>query len=182
MWVLHAHAREVEAIDDGDIARWTAEHDGYASLKPPVLHRRSVLLDRASRSIDIIDEIEGGSHDIRLAYHLGPQVQVQLNESCAVLDWPMASKLASARLELPPRLLWTLHRGETEPILGWYAPALGRRVPAFSLLGIGRSVPGAPLTTRLVFLDVGKSPGAGVSREAVSRRAFELMLANLPGI
>ena len=52
-------AREVEVIDDGDIARWTAEHDGYASLDPPARHRRSVLLDRASRSIDIIDEIDG---------------------------------------------------------------------------------------------------------------------------
>ena len=59
MWVRHARAREIEVLDDGDIARWTAEHDGYASLEPPARHRRSVLLDRASRSIDIIDEIDG---------------------------------------------------------------------------------------------------------------------------
>ena len=26
MWVRHAQAREIEVIDDGDIARWTAEH------------------------------------------------------------------------------------------------------------------------------------------------------------
>ena len=81
MWVRHAHAREIEVLDDGDIARWTAEHDGYASLDPPALHRRSVLLDRASRSIDIIDQIDGGSHDIRLAFHLGPDVQAELEES-----------------------------------------------------------------------------------------------------
>ena len=85
----------------------------------------------------------------------------------------MTSTPAAARLELPPRLLWTLHRGETKPVLGWYAPGLGRRVPTFSLLGTGRSVPGAPFATRLVFLDVAKSPDAGVSREAVSRRASE---------
>ena len=91
MWVRHAQAREIEVIDDGDIARWTAEHDGYASLDPPALHRRSVLLDRASRSIDIIDQIDGGSHDIRLAFHLGPDVQAELGEPCAVLDWPTAS-------------------------------------------------------------------------------------------
>ena len=102
MWARHAQAREVEVIDDGDIARWTAEHDGYASLDPPALHRRSVLLDRASRSIDIIDEIDGGSHDIRLAFHLGPEVQVELDGSCAVLRWPAASAAGAARLELPP--------------------------------------------------------------------------------
>ena len=167
MWTSHAHAREVEVIDDGDIATWTAEHDGYASLDPPALHRRSVLLDRASRSIDITDEIEGGSYDIRLAFHLGPEVQVQLNESCAVLSWPAASGPVAARLELAPGLRWTLHRGEIDPILGWYAPGLGRRVPAFSLLGSGRSAPDAPLATRLEFLDVGKSPNARVSREAI---------------
>jgi hypothetical protein len=167
MWTSHAQAREVEVIDDGDIATWTAEHDGYASLDPPALHRRSVLLDRASRSIDITDEIEGGSHDIRLAFHLGPEVQVQLNESCAVLSWAAASVPVAARLELAPGLRWTLHRGEIDPILGWYAPGLGRRVPAFSLLGRGRSAPDAPLATRLEFLDVAKSPKALVSREAI---------------
>ena len=55
------------------------------SLDPPALHRRSVLLDRASRSVDIIDEIEGGSHDVRLAFHLGPEVHAELDGSCAVL-------------------------------------------------------------------------------------------------
>lgn len=167
MWARHADAREVEVIDDGDIATWTAEHDGYASLDPPALHRRSVLLDRASRSIDITDEIEGGSHDIRLAFHLGPEVQVQLNECCAMLSWPAPSATVAARLELASGLRWTLHQGETDPILGWYAPGLGRRVPAFSLLGSGRSAPGAPFATRLKFLDVGRSPAALASREAI---------------
>ena len=37
MWARHAQAREVEVIDDGDIARWTAEHSGYASLDPPAI-------------------------------------------------------------------------------------------------------------------------------------------------
>ena len=144
MWTHHAQAREVEVIDDGDIARWTAEHDGYASLAPPALHRRSVLLDRASRSIDIIDEIEGGSHDIRLAFHLGPEVQVDLEASLATLSWPEASTPGEARLELPPGLRWSLHRGGTDPILGWYSPGLGRRVPTFTLLGGGRCGSGCP--------------------------------------
>ena len=155
--VRHAHAREIEVLDDGDIARWTAEHDGYASLDPPAVHRRSVLLDRASRSIDIIDQINGGSHDIRLAFHLGPDVRAELEESCAVLDWPTASTPGAARLELPPGLRWSLHRGETDPILGWYSQASVGVVPAVTLLGCGRCVPGMPLITRLEFLEVGKS-------------------------
>ena len=182
MWVRQANAREIEVIDDGDIARWTAEHDGYASLDPPALHRRSVLLDRASRSIDIIDEVEGGRHDVRLAFHFGPEVQVKLQESCAILGWSTASAHEAARLELPPGLRWSLHRGETEPILGWYSPGLGRRVPAFSLLGRGRCVPGTPLATRLEFLEAGKSPEAAVSRRSVSWGASDAQPGKVPEI
>ena len=163
MWAHHAQAREVEVIDDGDIARWTAEHDGYASLDPPASHRRSVLLDRASRSIDIIDEIESSRHDVRLAFHLGPDVQVELDGSCAALSWPRTVTPGAARLELPGALRWSLHQGETDPILGWYSPGLGRRVQAFTLLGCGRCVPGAPLATRLEFLEVGTSPKPAIS-------------------
>ena len=168
MRVRRAHTREIEVLDDGDIARWTAEHDGYASLDPSALHRRSVLLDRASRSIDIIDQIDGGSHDIRLAFHLGPDVQAELEESCAVLDWLTASTPGAARLELPPGLRWSLRRGETDPVLGWYSHGLGRRVPAVTLLGCGRCVPGMPLITRLEFLEVGKSDKSAVSGQAIS--------------
>ena len=182
MWVRHADAREVEVVDDGDIARWTAEHDGYASLDPSALHRRSVLLDRASRSIDIIDEIEGGSHDIRLAFHFGPEVQVEFDGVGAILDWPGAATRGTARLELPSGLRWTLHRGESDPILGWYSPGLGRRVPAFSLLGYGCCVDGAPLATRLEFLDVGTLSKAAVSRRNVSWSASDARPSQAPEI
>ena len=157
MWVRHAQAREVEVIDDGDIARWTAEHDGYASLDPPALHRRSVLLDRASRSIDIVDEIEGGSHDVRLAFHLGPEVQAELDESLRGPGLATASAPERRGWNCRPACEWSLHRGETDPILGWYSPGLGQRVPAFTLLGCGRCVPGVPLITRLEFLDTPKA-------------------------
>jgi hypothetical protein len=161
MWAHHAQAREVEVLDDGDIASWTAEHDGYASLDPPARHRRSVLLDRASRSIDIIDQIDGGSHDLRL------------DGSFALLRWPGSAAPGSARLELPGALRWSLHRGQTDPILGWYSPGLGRRVPAFTLLGCGRSVPGAPLAARLEFLDIGITSKADVSWRAISWRILD---------
>jgi hypothetical protein len=168
MRVRRAHTREIEVLDDGDIARWTAEHDENASLDPPVLHRRSVLLDRASRSIDIIDQIDGGCHDIRMAFRLGPDVQAELEGSCAVLDWPSASTAGTARLELPPGLTWSLHRGETDPVTAWCSPGLSRCVPAVTLLGCGRCVPGMPLISRLEFLEIGKSGKSSVCRPALS--------------
>ena len=183
LWLRHANARETSVLDVGEVAGWTAEHDGYLSLDPPARHRRSVRLDRASRTVDIVDEIEGGSHDVRLAFHLGPDIQAELDGSCAVLRWPSASTPGAARLELPRRLRWSLHRGETDPILGWYSRGLGRRIPTFTLVGRGRSAPDAPLTTRLEFLDVGKTATPAGKRSAVSSWCTsDALVGEAPGI
>jgi hypothetical protein len=170
LWLRQANARETEAADDGNIASWSAEHDGYLSLSPPARHRRSVRLDRVSRAIDIIDEIQGGEHDVRIAFHFGPAVHAELRDSSAVLSWPTpaspsmpSSRPGAAWLELPPDLQWSLYRGETDPILGWYSCGLGQRVPAFTLLGNGHVTPGKPLTTRLVFLELGQLAQDGYS-------------------
>jgi len=74
----------------------------------------------------------------------------------------------AARLILPQELCWSLHRGETDPILGWYSQGLGRRTPAIMLLGSGLCWPGGSLTTRLVFHDAGLRAVSTASRRAVS--------------
>jgi hypothetical protein len=138
------------------------------SLDPPATHRRSVRLDRAKRCIEIEDEIRGGRHDLRLAFHCGPEVEAELDEALAVLRWPRGPAAGLGRLELPPQLRWSLHRGETDPILGWYAPGLGRRVPAFTLVGCGRPSPGELLRTRLTFTGEPVAPISDASAHAIS--------------
>jgi hypothetical protein len=182
LWLRHADAREIDALDAGDVARWTAEHDGYASLDPPARHRRSVRLDRASRSVEILDEIDGGGHDVRLAFHLGPDVQAELNGDCAALRWPGAATPGAARLELPRGLRWSVHRGETDPILGWYARGLGRRVPACTLVGAGRSASGVSFATRLEFLDAAPAREAADSQSDVSWHARDALVSEVSGI
>ena len=151
LWLRHANAREIEVIDTGRVASWAAEHDGYLSLKPPARHRRSVRLDRGLRCVEIVDEIDGGSHDLRLAFHLGPDIKARLTGSDAFLSWHSGATPQAAKLELPPQLRWSLHRGETDPILGWYSAGLGKLTPAFMLIGRGRSVPHTVLATKMYF-------------------------------
>ncbi|HUA40932.1 MAG TPA: alginate lyase family protein [Streptosporangiaceae bacterium] len=162
LWLRHANGREIAAVDAGDFAEWTAEHDGYLALKPPTRHRRCVRLDRATRGIDIVDEISSG-HDVCLTFHLGPEIRAELDHTYASLSWPDAPVPGAAMLDLPGGLRWSLHRGETEPILGWYSPGLGRRVPTYTLVGRGSSAPGVPLCTRLEFLDVSNNTKAAVN-------------------
>jgi Heparinase II/III-like protein len=157
-WPLHSHAKKAEVIDHGDVADWTAEHDGYLWLDAPVRHRRSVLLDRASRIVDIVDQIDGDNHDICPAFHFGPEIQVELENFCAFLSWPGSATPGSARLELPLGLSWSLHRADIDTVLGGYSHGLGRQLPAVTLLGRGRCVAGAPLAARLEFDDAESLP------------------------
>ncbi len=182
LWLRHAQAREVDVQDIGDAVEWTAEHDGYLSLHPPSRHRRTVRLDRASRCVDIVDEISGGCNDVRLAFHLGPEVDAEIDEGYASLRWLCASASCAARLELPQSLRWSLHRGETDPILGWYSAGLGRRVPSFTLLGQGRSAPDEPLITRLEFLDIRTTATRrSLYEPAISRYASIPLAGEAPG-
>lgn len=176
LWLRHAHGREIGLMDTGDVAGWAAEHEGYRSLRPPARHRRSVVLDRKARSVGVIDEIDCAGHDIRLAFHLGPDVRAELNEASAILRWPGTPAPAAAWLALPPGLQWSLHRGETDPILGWYSSGLGRRAPACTLIGSGRSMAGARLITRLEFLDLDTGTASNDSRSAVSELVPDALL------
>jgi hypothetical protein len=179
LWLRHAHARLLAADDTGDMARWAAEHDGYSSLSPAGTHRRSVMLNRPGRSLVIVDQV-GGSHDIRMAYHLGPQVEVDLDACIASLRWSDPVAPGSARVELPQGLQWSVHRGETEPILGWYSSGLGRRAPAFTLIGRGKAEFGTEFTTGITFLDVRSGRLVG-GQPGISLAASEARIGAAPG-
>ena len=126
-------------------------------------------LDRASRAIDIVDEISTGGHDVCLTFHLGPDIQAELDDTFASLRWPDAPVPGAAMLDLPGGLRWSLHRGETDPILGWYSPGLGGACRPILLSAGARLRPDVPLCTRLEFLDVGKNTNAVGNVRAVVR-------------
>ena len=60
LWTRHARSglNELETNQDGEVTYWSAEHDGYVTLTPPVLHRRSVRLASQDRRIEIVDCLE----------------------------------------------------------------------------------------------------------------------------
>jgi hypothetical protein len=170
LWLRHANGTEISVVESGPVTTWTASHDGYLALKPPATHRRTARMDAEARTIELIDEIGGGPHSVRLAYHLGPEVSAALDGSVASLSWPGRDRTHAALLELPGELSWSLHRGETSPILGWYSAGLGHRVPTFTLLGEGRYRAGIKLMSLLRFIDAGKS--RVLSGQAISLGAF----------
>jgi len=142
LWIRHAETGgvEVDVDEDSMVQRWSAEHRGYEALVPPARHRRTVELDRRARHLSIVDQIETvGRHAVRMAFHLGPMVSAEFAEGVAGLRWPMREETGchSATIALPDCLRWTMHRGECEPILGWYSERFGVKQPATTLLGEG---------------------------------------------
>ncbi|MET9198725.1 alginate lyase family protein [Streptomyces olivaceus] len=154
LWTRHARSRvlAVETPQEG-VSRWCAEHDGYGRT----VHRRRVELADASRELRVVDEVRGEvrgeGRAVRLAFHLGPAVAVDLAGSRAVLTWSRDGEERSALLDLPGRLSWRAHRGESDPPLGWYSPGFGRREPATTLVGTGFTDGTERFTTVLAFDD-----------------------------
>jgi hypothetical protein len=155
LWTRHARSRVLLAqVEQDGVSRWCAEHDGYSRRGSPVVHRRSVELDSATRELQLLDEVKSSRrHACRLAFHLGPQVAAALEGRRAMLRWTHRGRERTAVLELPAELVWTLHRGSIEPPLGWYAPAYGRRTPAVTLLGSGSTEPGASAMSTVLRFD-----------------------------
>jgi hypothetical protein len=138
LWTRHAHTRLVAyaGLEGGPVARWTADHDGYARRGAPLRHSRTVELDRAGARLVVIDRVIGpGRHAGRLSFHLGPDVDCHLEGTAARLHWP--GQAAEATFELDPALAWSVHRGEDDPPAGWYSPGFGQKVPASTLVGTG---------------------------------------------
>jgi hypothetical protein len=176
LWLRHAATQVTEVRDDGDTVCWAAGHDGYLALDPPARHHRQVRLDRAARRLEITDEVTGG-HPLALAFHLGPDIEAELDGATAALRWPPAAA-GRARLELPAGLEWSMHRGSTDPILGWYAPGLGRRVPAVTLIGRGVAAPGTCLRTQLIFA-AADSEDTVSEQSGVSLRTSDALVGEL---
>ena len=65
--------RELDVTDDGR-GQLDRPSTTVTGAQPGCRHRRSVRLDREARAIEITDEIDGGGHDVRIAFHLGPEV------------------------------------------------------------------------------------------------------------
>jgi len=152
LWTSHADGRLLESRTEGPRQTWTAEHDGYRRLSVPATHRRAVSLDRDTRTLTVVDTLHTFTEvPVRLSWHLGPDITAVIDGSVAWLTWLAGGELIQARLALPGELSWTAHRGEEDPILGWYSPGFGRRTPATSLIGYGHASASCSLVTRLTF-------------------------------
>jgi hypothetical protein len=151
LWKTHPRTATL-ACDVGEqpVQTWCAMHDGYLRLSTPAVHRRSVTLNSPGRRIVVVDTVEAAAAvPLRLSWHFGPDVVVDLDGPQAILSWQVGPEERQGKLMLDSQLAWTALHAEVEPIAGWYSPRFGSRVPATSLVGRGIVSPWIGLTTEL---------------------------------
>ena len=144
LWLRGATGRVRRYAVEGDVVTWDADHDGYRAGESPVTHRRTAVLDHGVLRVE--DHLDAAS-DVRMAWHLGSGGVRRAGRSHGRLEWPTGSAI----VELPAGLSWTAHRGGDDPLLGWYSPRFGHKVPITTLVGSGPSAADAPATSTFRF-------------------------------
>lgn len=102
-----------------------ASHDGYARLKEPLRHFRSVRLSPDSSWL-IIDHFQGdGRHSFELNFHIHPDVSAVEEGQ----GWVLQRDGHAILIELQQGA-FQLRRGEETPPLGWFSSAYNVKIPA----------------------------------------------------
>ena len=132
MWLRKAAARCTAWRPASDADLFEGEHDGYASLPDPVVHRRRIALDKRARRIVIEDSLDmAGSHDVALHFHCHEESRVEPVEG----GWSIARGATRILLRHPSasgasaRVLV----GAVAPIAGWVSHRFDEKQPAPTL-------------------------------------------------
>ena len=151
LWGRRAVARRLDWRPRAGGGTVIGEHDGYQDLPSPVTCRRTLDLDRPSRTLTIADEIQAaGPHDLRVSFHFSEQCDARAHGNRVTLDFPGGH----AVLTLDERLATTLGRGGDAGEGGWVSRGYHRKTPAWTVTGTVSGVASVTLRTQLQIGDL----------------------------
>ncbi|HEU4646223.1 MAG TPA: heparinase II/III-family protein, partial [Burkholderiales bacterium] len=109
--------------------RFEGWQDGYRRLQDPVVHRRRIVLDKASRRVTLEDSLQmTGEHDIELLFHCSEQCLAEP----AGGGYELRQAGRTLRLGLPQFKAASerLYVGSVAPIFGWVSRRFDEKQPA----------------------------------------------------
>jgi hypothetical protein len=135
LWLEHANAILEPMPDSSDgIQRVKGWHTGYKNIG--LLHHREIQLSREGGRIKIIDTVEGtGNHSLMLYFHFAPDIELAYltQEGYWVAKKEGSKRVVSIKVDR--RWEWEVIKGGTDPILGWYSSAFGKKQPSPTMKG-----------------------------------------------
>jgi hypothetical protein len=149
LWGRRARARCLAWRTEAGRTLVSGEHDGYAGLPAPALHRRTLELDPSSGSLTIRDELlSSGAHDVALYFHLA-EACVPRRQGGSAYEIRVGGR--RLRLALDPSLETQALSGSVDPIAGWVSRGYHRKAPATTLVARARCAGNASFECRLEF-------------------------------
>jgi len=147
LWGRKANARCL-AWEPSEVGgRVIGEHDGYADLKDPVVHRRTLELDGRERVLIIQDEILArGNHEIEVFFHLAEHGSVN---AVGPNRYRVDLGPGMIEMELDRGLEIRAFRGSTDPIAGWVSQGYHQKQAGTTLMGRCVCAGHASLTCRI---------------------------------
>jgi hypothetical protein len=128
MWLRKARAHCERWTSNAVFDELIANHDGYTRLSDPVMHRRTVRLDKRLRRIEVSDDIEcRREHSMEIRWHFAESCRVRETEGRVVAERDgqrivLAVPEGHARLELLC--------GDSVRPAGWVSRSFGKMTPA----------------------------------------------------
>jgi hypothetical protein len=147
MWGAKAAARCLGWEPTAAGGRVTGEHDGYARLPDPVIHRRTLELDGLKRELTVTDDIlTRGRHDVEVYFHLAENCRMR---QAAPSRYEVDVGPGRVTIELDPRLSVRTPCGSEDPIGGWVSRGYHRKTPTTTLVCRCTAVGNTSLVTRI---------------------------------
>ena len=157
MWKAHARARCIEFESGTDLQRFVGEHDGYARLADPVVHRREIRLDVRRKVIDVTDILRcEAAHDARRSWHFAEDCQVERAGAGLKVTAGLCQLLMEPLEDLSEV---HLHRGGTAEQGGWISRRFGVKQPTTTAHWHARVNGQTTLRTRITWT---RSRGTGI--------------------
>ena len=155
LWGRRAKARCLawKPSDHGGMV--TGEHDGYARLPDPVIHRRTLELNGPNRRLTILDKIIArGRHKVDLYFHLAENCRVFASgPNCYEVDVGPGKVI----IQLDPRLSVETLTGSENPIGGWVSRGYHRKKASTTLIGRCQSEGETDLVCQINISENGKT-------------------------
>jgi len=134
MWLRKAHARILVFGNNTEKQYVKACHDGYRGAG--ITHVRELTCQPQSGEIEIIDSLDGKMPEMaEIYFHFAPEIHLTRGPAD---DYWIATREGSGRklgIYTDPAWDFECISGSTDPILGWYSPALEEKLPVVTLRG-----------------------------------------------
>jgi len=152
MWLRHAQVKCEAWEPGGDRDRFVGIHTGYQRLPDPVTHRRTVMLDKKMRIVEITDDLLcRGKHTAECCWHFAEACDVSLEPDGSILAVNEERKI---RLIPGGRDVEVdLRRGKAGPIGGWVSRQFDVKSETTTVVWRSAITGDTQLRTRIEILD-----------------------------